>query len=173
MSASGTMESAAGPAAGDVRPATGDTDIATIRALFLEYADGLGFSLCFQKFDDELASLPGDYAPPTGGLWIARVDGAIAGCVGLRPLEPGIGEIKRLYLRPAFRGLRLGRRMAETAIATARQSGCRAIRLDTVDEMTEAQSLYRSLGFRERPPYGSHRHPRLRYFELALDAASR
>ena len=156
-----------------IRPATGDADIATVRALFLEYAAGLGFSLCFQDFDAELAGLPGDYAPPSGGLWLATVDGAVAGSVGLRPLEPGVCEIKRLYLRPAFRGLGLGRRMAETVMVAAQRHGYGTMRLDTVDEMIAAQSLYRALGFRERPPYGDHRHERLRYFELALGAPSR
>jgi len=156
-----------------IRPATGSVDIETVRTLFLEYANSLDFSLCFQDFDSELAGLPGDYAPPAGGLWIANVDGEIAGCIGMRPLDPGIGEIKRLYLRDQFRGLGLGRRLAETTLAAARDAGYGILRLDTVDSMAAAQSLYRALGFRERPPYGTHRHPMLRYFELALDAPSR
>jgi putative acetyltransferase len=156
-----------------IRAAQGSADIATVRTLFLEYAAQLDFSLCFQDFDDELASLPGDYAAPAGGLWLAEHDGAAIGCVGLRPLEPGICEIKRLYLRPAARGLGLGRGLAETAIGAARQYRYSSMRLDTVDSMVAAQTLYRGLGFRERAPYGSHRHPMLRYFELALSAASR
>ncbi len=157
-----------------IRPADGPADIETVRALFLEYAAGLGFSLCFQDFDAELAGLPGDYAPPAGGLWLAERNGAALGCVGLRPMEePDICEIKRLYLRPVARGLGLGRVLAETAIAAARGQRYSAMRLDTVDSMATAQSLYRALGFRERPPYGSHRHPMLRYFELALAAPSR
>jgi ribosomal protein S18 acetylase RimI-like enzyme len=156
-----------------IRPAASAADIETVRALFLDYAAGLGFSLCFQDFDAELAGLPGDYAPPAGGLWLADIDGAAAGCVGLRPLEPDICEIKRLYLRPSARGLGLGRRMAETVIAAARRQGYAAMRLDTVDSMVEAQALYRALGFRERPPYGCHRHPMLRYFELALAGPGR
>jgi ribosomal protein S18 acetylase RimI-like enzyme len=167
------MNAAAAACAVAIRPADGNSDIAVVRELFLEYAAGLGFSLCFQDFDAELAGLPGDYAPPAGGLWLAEIDGAAAGCVGLRPLEPGICEIKRLYLRPSARGLGLGRRMAETVLAAAQRQGYRTMRLDTVDEMVAAQSLYRALGFRERPPYGSHQHPRLRYFELAFAAPSR
>lgn len=157
----------------EIRPTSSAGDIETIRKLFLEYAGTLDFSLCFQGFDDELSGLPGDYAPPRGGLWLASVDGSIAGCVGIRPLEQEICEIKRLYLRPVARGLGLGRRLTETALEFARSQNYRAMRLDTVDEMVAAQSLYRALGFREIPPYGTHRHPRLRYFELALAPASR
>ena len=156
-----------------IRVAEGPADIATVRTLFLEYAAQLDFSLCFQDFDDELATLPGDYAVPAGGLWLAEHESAAIGCVGLRPLETGICEIKRLYLRPAARGLGLGRGLAETAIAAARRYGYSAMRLDTVDSMVAAQTLYRGIGFRERTPYGSHRHPMLRYFELALPAPSR
>ena len=155
-----------------IRTATGIDDVAIIRALFLEYAGTLDFSLCFQGFDDELASLPGDYAAPQGGLWLAEIHGAIVGCVALRPIEPGICEIKRLYLRPAARGFGLGRRLTETVLEYARSREYRAMRLDTVDAMVAAQSLYRALGFAEIPPYGEHRHPRLRYFELALAPAS-
>lgn len=175
MTSMSPAEARAGTVPGNpvIRAAEGPADIATVRTLFLEYAAQLDFSLCFQDFDDELASLPGDYAVPAGGLWIAEQDGAANGCVGLRPLEPGICEIKRLYLRPAARGLGLGRRLAETAIEAARRRGYSAMRLDTVDSMVAAQTLYRGLGFRERPPYGSHRHPMLRYFELALPAPSR
>lgn len=156
-----------------IRAAENSADIATVRTLFLEYAAQLDFSLCFQDFDAELAGLPGEYAMPSGGLWLAERDKAAIGCVGMRPLEPGICEIKRLYLRPAARGLGLGRGLAETAIAAARHHGYGAMRLDTVDSMVAAQTLYRGLGFRERSPYGSHRHPMLRYFELALPAPSR
>lgn len=155
-----------------IRAASGTGDVAIIRELFLEYAATLDFSLCFQGFDDELATLPGDYAPPQGGLWLAEIDAAIAGCVALRPIESGICEIKRLYLRPVARGLGLGRRLTETALEFACARGYRAMRLDTVDAMVAAQSLYRALGFAEIPPYGEHRHPRLRYFELALSPAS-
>lgn len=156
-----------------IRNASGASDIETIRKLFLEYAGTLNFSLCFQGFDEELAKLPGDYAPPQGGLWLASVDDAIVGCLGMRQVDDGICEIKRLYLRPAARGLGLGRRLTETALESARSRGYRAMRLDTVDSMVAAQSLYRALGFREIPPYGEHRHPRLRYFELALAPVSR
>src|SRR5690606_14847772 len=156
------------PAMIDIRPAAGGADIETIRHLFLEYAAGLDVDLCFQGFDDELAQLPGYYSPPAGGLWIASVDGMIAGCVALRPLEPGVCEIKRLYLKPGFRGAGLGRLMAETVIEAARAQGYGAMRLDTLDSMQAAQQLYRTMGFVERPPYGDKPHERLSYFELAL-----
>ena len=169
------VDARAGAAPGKpvIRVAENSADIATVRTLFLEYAAQLDFSLCFQDFDEELAGLPGDYATPSGGLWLAERDGSAIGCVGLRPLEPGICEIKRLYLRPAARGLGLGRLLAETAIDAARRHGYSAMRLDTVDSMAAAQTLYRGLGFRERGPYGSHQHPMLRYFELALPTPSR
>src|SRR5438128_9782867 len=101
--------------------ATNPTSLGAIRELFLEYAHSLGFSLCFQNFDKELAELPGDYAPPEGRLLLAEYDGNLAGCVALHKLEPGICEMKRLYLRPAFRGKGLGYALAERIIAEARQ----------------------------------------------------
>src|SRR5215510_11138211 len=107
-------------------------DIAQARELFLEYAQSLGFSLCFQNFDRELANLPGDYAPPDGRLLLAEHEGQPAGCVALRRLEEGICEMKRLYLRPQFRGKGLGRALADRIIAEARQIGYHQIRLDTV-----------------------------------------
>lgn len=164
--------SEAGGASVTIRPAAGASDLDTIRTLFLEYAGTLDFSLCFQGFEAELANLPGEYSPPQGGLWLAELDGTTVGCVALRPIESGICEIKRLYLRPAARGLSLGRRLTETVLEYARSRDYRAMRLDTVDAMVAAQSLYRALGFAEIPPYGAHRHPRLRYFELALAPAS-
>ncbi|MEX2202059.1 MAG: GNAT family N-acetyltransferase [Dongiaceae bacterium] len=168
----GSTASEAGGSTVTIRPAAGVSDIETIRALFLEYAATLDFSLCFQGFDAELANLPGDYAPPQGGLWLAELDGASVGCVALRPIESGVCEIKRLYLRPAARGRNLGRRLTETVLEHARARDYRAMRLDTVDAMVAAQSLYRALGFHEIEPYGDHRHSRLRYFELALAPAS-
>lgn len=127
--------------------------IATARELFLDYAAGLGFDLSFQNFDQELASLPGDYAPPRGCLLLAEWNGQIAGCVALHP-SGVICEMKRLYVRPQFRGRGLGRSLAEAVIAEARRLGYRSMRLDTVAPvMREAVELYRSLGFREIPSY--------------------
>ncbi len=154
-----------------ITAAEGPEDLALVRALFLEYADWLDFDLCFQGFEEELASLPGNYAPPGGGLWLARVGGTPAGVVGLRPLADGAGELKRLWLRPAFRGHGLGRRLTETAIAAARAAGYRALRLDTVGGlMARARALYDDLGFREIPPYYHNPHPEVSYLELDLTA---
>jgi ribosomal protein S18 acetylase RimI-like enzyme len=152
-----------------IAPAKGPGDMALVRALFLEYADWLDFDLCFQGFEEEVASLPGSYAPPGGGLWLARVGGEPAGVVGLRPLEDGISELKRLWVRPAYRGHGLGRRLTETAIAAARAAGYRALRLDTVGAlMANARALYDDLGFREIAPYYHNPEPEVSYLELIL-----
>src|SRR5207248_8762977 len=126
--------------------------IASARKLFLEYAQSLGFSLCFQSFDEELATLPGKYAPPKGALLLAYVDGQPAGCVALRPLDGDHDscEMKRLFVRPDFRRHRLGRALVDRIIEEARRIGYTRMRLDTVaDRMKEAVALYRTLGFRE------------------------
>jgi putative acetyltransferase len=143
--------------------------IAQARELFLEYAQSLGFSLCFQSFDTELASLPGDYAPPQGRLLLAEYEGQLAGCIALHPLEPGICEMKRLYLRPQFRGKGLGRILAERIIAEARSLGYRSMRLDTVGPlMKDAVALYRKLGFIDIAPYRPNPNPGTIYLELKL-----
>lgn len=143
--------------------------IAQARELFLEYAQSLGFSLCFQSFDAELASLPGDYAPPEGRLLLAQYDDQPAGCVALHRLEPKICEMKRLYLRPQFRGKGLGRALAERIIAEARQIGYERIRLDTVEPvMKDAVAMYRRLGFREIDPYRVNPMAGTLYMELTL-----
>lgn len=143
--------------------------IAQARALFLEYAQSLGFSLCFQSFDQELASLPGEYAPPEGRLLLATYDNLLAGCVALHKLEPGICEMKRLYLRPSFRGKKIGRALAERAIAEAREIGYARMRLDTIaTTMADAVALYRALGFREISPYRENPIASALYMELDL-----
>jgi len=143
--------------------------IAQARELFLEYAQSLGFSLCFQNFDQELAGLPGDYAPPEGRLLLAEYEGLLAGCVALHKLEPGICEMKRLYLRPQFRGKGLGRLLAERIIAGARQIGYRSMRLDTVEPvMKDAVAMYRKLGFKEIAPYCTNPMAGALYMELQL-----
>jgi len=126
-------------------------DLERIGELFLEYEQGLPFDLSFQDFKGELAALPGRYAPPDGQLLLARYDGHPVGCVALRRLGAGVCEMKRLFVQPAFRGQGIGRALAEAIIEEARRIGYKRMRLDTVLE--PAKSLYRSLGFREIPPY--------------------
>jgi putative acetyltransferase len=157
-----------------VSQAESPTQIAQVRELFLEYAQSLGFSLCFQNFDKELAGLPGDYAPPEGRLLLAEYEGQPAGCVALHKLtlqnvNDGICEMKRLYLRPQFRGKGLGRALAERVIAEARQIGYRRMRLDTVEPvMKDAVAMYRRLGFREIAPYRPNPIAGALYMELQL-----
>jgi len=140
-----------------------------VRELFLEYAQSLGFSLCFQSFDAELAGLPGDYAPPHGRLLLASYQGEPAGCVAMHEIEPRICEMKRLYIRPSFRGKKLGLALALAVIAEARQVGYSAMRLDTVaGVMDDAIVMYRRLGFREIAPYRTNPVPGALYMELAL-----
>lgn len=137
----------------EIIPAQFPEDAAAVRALLLEYREGLGFDLCFQDFDRELAELPGEYAPPGGALLLAVDGGRPAGCVALRRIDGEICEMKRLYLRSSCRGTGCGRRLAETILAEARRMGYSRMRLDTVPSMTEAIALYRRLGFREIGPY--------------------
>ena len=137
-----------------------------VRAIFQEYADSLDVDLAFQNFSEELSELPGEYAAPRGVLLLAEVDGSIAGCCGLRPLDSvdyaNAGEMKRLYVRKAFRGFGLGRQLAEAILDAAHQAGYACVLLDTLDGMEAARALYAELGFTEIPPYyhnpvsGSH-----------------
>jgi len=175
--------------AGDLRilPARGPEEIDAARALFKEYAAGLGLDLSFQDFEAELAGLPGDYAPPRGALLLAHAGGdrvasgavaansagpasEFAGCVALRPLaEPAVCEMKRLYVRPAWRGTGLGRRLAEAILAEGRRLGYARMRLDTLPSMSSAIGLYESLGFRDIPAYRLNPIPGTRYLEAALE----
>jgi len=150
-------------------PAESSAQIAQVRELFLEYGKSLGFSLCFQNFDKELAELPGDYAPPEGRLLLAECEGELAGCVALHKFEPKICEMKRLYLRPQFRGKGWGRILAEAVIAEARNVGYEHMRLDTVEPaMKDAVGMYRRLGFREITPYRVNPMAGTLYMELKL-----
>lgn len=149
--------------------AESERQIAQARELFLEYAQSLGFSLCFQNFDRELAGLPGDYAPPSGRLLLVEYEGQLAACVALHRLEDSICEMKRLYLRPQFRGKGLGRVLAHRIIAEARQIGYSRMRLDTVEPvMKDAVAMYRRLGFKEIAPYCANPIPGALYMELEL-----
>ncbi len=143
--------------------------IAQARELFLEYAQSLGFNLCFQSFDKELAELPGKYAPPAGRLMLAELDSQLAGCVALRRIGENICEMKRLYVRPQFRGQKLGGVLAHRIIAEARAIGYERMRLDTVEPvMKDAVAMYRKLGFREIAPYCENPIAGALYMELQL-----
>jgi ribosomal protein S18 acetylase RimI-like enzyme len=153
-----------------VRDAVVPDELGVVRELFREYADRLGVDLCFQGFAAELAGLPGDYAPPAGRLLLADAGGAIAGCAALRPISASVGEMKRLYVRPAFRGRGVGRDLVLRVLADARAVGYSHLYLDTLPQMAEAIRLYESLGFRDIPPYRANPVPGARF--LALNLAS-
>jgi putative acetyltransferase len=142
------------------------------RTIFQEYADSLKVDLCFQGFEDELHSLPGEYAAPRGALFLAWVEGALAGCCALRPLDssdyPNAAEMKRLYVRQAFRGLGLGRQLTEGILDAARQSGYSCVLLDTLDDMESARALYEDLGFVEIPPYYHNPHAGAHYLKVDI-----
>lgn len=132
-------------------------DFSAVRGLFEEYAASLKIDLCFQNFELEVASLPGEYGEPRGALRLAWVDGKAAGCCAMRPIDscdyPNACEMKRLYVRPAYRKLGLGRLLAEAIMDCARQAGYDCVLLDTLDDMESARALYEDLGFEEIPPY--------------------
>lgn len=136
---------------------TSAEDLAATSGIFREYAISLGFDLCFQDFEGEISNLPGDYDSPRGALLLAKVDGAIAGCCALRPLDSSdyvnAAEMKRLYVRPAFRGSGLGRQLAEAVLDAALMAGYDSVLLDTLDDMEIARAMYEELGFKEIPPY--------------------
>ncbi len=142
--------------------------VATARDLFREYARAIGTDLEYQGFSAELSALPSPYTPPSGALLIACVDADVAGCVAMRPLNPGIAEMKRLYTRSRFRGQGLGKHLVASVIQAARLAGYRELRLDTLPDMETAQSLYRQLGFAEISPYNSTHLPGTRFFALKL-----
>ena len=145
-----------------IMPVETPEQLAQLRELFVEYARSLSFHICFDDFQKELDQLPGDYGPPSGRLLLALAEGELAGCVALRPAGEGTGELKRLYVRPGFRGEGIGRRLAKQALGEARRLGYRVIQLDTLPSMKEAQALYHSLGFkslRNEPPSDAENEP--------------
>jgi putative acetyltransferase len=158
----------------EIRLVTPDTalQLDATRAIFREYAAGLGVDLCFQGFEAELAALPGDYAAPQGALLLALVDGEVAGCGAMRALPdadyPNASEMKRLYVRPAFRRFGLGRLLAQALLDRAVQAGYSCMLLDTLDDMEAARGLYATLGFQDIPPYYYNPIPGAHYLKADL-----
>ena len=144
--------------------------LATVRALFTEYANSIEIDLCFQSFNRELAELPGRYAPPDGRLFLAMANDHPVGCVAFRKIDDGVCEMKRLYVRPAFRGQGLGRQLAEQTLVAGRQIGYVRMRLDTLSSMTPAIALYESLGFHRIPAYYDNPSGCAVFMELKLRA---
>ena len=152
----------------EVVPAAAPAELEQARILFREYAEQVDAPCCFATFNDEVASLPGEYALPAGRLLLARSAGQAAGCVAMRRLDAGSGEMKRLYVRQPFRGDGLGRTLTVLVIAAAREQRYARLLLDTLPKMSEAIALYRSLGFREIGPYSAEPTPGAIFFELRL-----
>lgn len=152
----------------EIQTATVPEEIPDIKELFQEYADSLSFALDFQDFREELTTLPGKYAPPSGSILVAKENGETVGCVAVRPLGGEVCEMKRLYVRPSHRGKRVGWELALAIIEEAKRLGYKAMRLDTVLEMKEASALYRALGFQRIDAYCYNPLPGAMYFELKL-----
>lgn len=155
-----------------LRPALTPADLAEVQTIFKAYAQSLKVDLGFQNFEDELASLPGEYAEPRGALLLAHVDGVVAGCCALRPLDncdhSNAAEMKRLYVRPPFRGIGLGRQLAEAILDSAKRSGYACVLLDTLDDMEAARALYEDLGFEEVPPFYHNLHAGAHYLKVDI-----
>ncbi|MDP1675524.1 MAG: GNAT family N-acetyltransferase [Bacteroidota bacterium] len=163
-------------------PATTTEQTEIVRLLFVEYQQSLNFSLCFQGFDQELATLPGKYSPPNGRLYLAECDNTIAGCIALRPMEEngvparrsavfphaGVCEMKRLFVRKEFRGKGIGKILKEKIIADAKQIGYHTMRLDSLQRMETARSLYKKLGFIVIPAYYNNPLDEVVYMEMNL-----
>jgi ribosomal protein S18 acetylase RimI-like enzyme len=153
-----------------IREATGDQDMATARRLFQDYAAWLGIDLGFQSFDEELATLPGPYAAPSGLILLAERDGLAIGCVALRKIADAVGEVKRLYVSPRYQCGGIGKRLMESVIVEAKERRYARLRLDTLPKMTAAQRLYRLLGFKTIAPYYDSPITGTTYMELSLRA---
>ncbi|PUE09533.1 GNAT family N-acetyltransferase [Limnohabitans sp. T6-5] len=147
-------------------------DWEAVRSIFKEYAQSLQVDLCFQGFEEELSALPGEYAAPRGALLLAMVDGHVAGCCALRPLDASdytnAAEMKRLYVRHVFRGLGLGRQLAEAILDAAQRAGYGCVLLDTLNDMEAARALYEDLGFAEIPPYYHNPHAGAHYLKVDI-----
>lgn len=156
-----------------VRPAISATDLEAARVIFADYAASLQIDLCFQDFAKELADLPGEYTDPRGALLLAFVDGVVAGCCALRPLDTcdyaNAAEMKRLFVRPTFRGLGLGRLLTERILDAARSADYRCVLLDTLDDMEAARALYEDLGFVDIPPYYHNPIAGAHYLKVDID----
>lgn len=151
-----------------IAPASIPSDLPSVKELFREYEATLNIPLDFQGFEEELAGLPGKYAPPKGNLWLVCESGMPAGCVAVRPLEEGVCEIKRLFVRSAFAGHGIGRALMDTAIAFAKQAGYAKLRLDSLKRLKAAAMLYKRYPFYEIPAYNENPHPDIYYLEMAL-----
>jgi ribosomal protein S18 acetylase RimI-like enzyme len=153
----GPLKELAMPTNARLQSPVSTTDLVAVRTLFEEYAAALNVDLCFQNFNEELDTLPGEYGTPRGALVFVSIGGQVAGCCAMRPLDtvdyPNACEMKRLYVRPNYRGLQLGRMLAENILDLSRQAGYDCILLDTLDDMESARALYQELGFEEIPPY--------------------
>lgn len=157
----------------ELRAPSSDDDLALTRSIFLEYASTLQVDLCFQDFERELADLPGEYGPPRGALLLAWVEGELAGCCALRPLDSSdytnAAEMKRLYVRPSFRGQGLGRLLTEGILDAARFANYSCVLLDTLDDMESARALYEDLGFYKIPPYYHNPYAGAHYLKVDID----
>ncbi|HET9734259.1 MAG TPA: GNAT family N-acetyltransferase [Burkholderiales bacterium] len=152
----------------ELRQASSSGEIEVLRGLFREYQRWVDEPCCFASFEQELAGLPGEYAPPAGRLLLASEAGAPAGCAALRRLDAQTGEMKRLYVRPAYRGRGLGRQLAAAVIDAARETGYASLVLDTLPKMASAIALYRALAFAPRGPYSAQPTPGAIFFERRL-----
>lgn len=151
-----------------VYEASSEHDLNTVKSLFAEYVSSLGYELNFDHFDRDIKELPGKYAPPDGRLLLAECDDDVAGCVAMRKIDNDVCEMKRLWVRPFFRGEDIGRALAEKLIDEARSIGYKKMLLDTISTMTEALTLYKSLGFKETEPYYDSPVEEAVYFEKDL-----
>lgn len=153
-----------------IREVDPDSELDILRNLFREYVEELGDDLDFQGFQEELKNLPGQYSPPRGSLYLALVEGSPAGCIALRNIDGTTCEMKRLFVRPEYRSMKIGRALVETLLADARSRGYRTMKLDTLERLEAAYQLYRSLGFRETAPYTYNPLPGAVFMETDLQA---